>query len=221
MDGDTLDIVRVFKTANAVGFTDAETDSYETLCEKVRRITDIELSKNAIFIFFDTFDGSIKPSVLRRILRACISYQVDFIRTRDFSRSRRMILEDIESFTTIDSSIISRARHNVLIVSPNGCFTLNPHDSSLDRPSLFDDCPKTVDGHDCSRKSVLAILRNLIEREDNTHPYTDDDLSGLLADMGYSVKRRTVAKYRELLGIPKCFHRRERNNEKKAGDWSK
>lgn len=208
MDGNTLDIVRVFKTESIIGFAGAETDNYETLCEKVRSIVDIEVPRNVVFIFFDSFDGCISRSVIRRILRACISYQVDFVRTGDFSRSRRMVLEDIEAFTTIDSSIISRATQDIVILSPAGVFTLKATDASLDRPSLFDEGSKTTDGYDCSRKAVLSVLRMMIDGENKVAPYTDEELSDLLAEKGFAVARRTVTKYRELLGISKRSERR-------------
>lgn len=212
MDGETLDILRIFKTESVIGFAGAETDSYNTLCDKVRCIMDIELPRNVVFIFFDTFDGCISRSVIRRILRACISYQADFVRTGDLSRSRRMILDDIEAFTTIDSSIISRATQDIVILSPAGIFTLKATDASLERPSLFDEGSKTTDGHDCSRKSVLSALRILINGENKAIPYTDDDLSDLLAEKGFAVARRTVSKYRGLLGIPKRSERRAVSN---------
>lgn len=210
MDGDTFDIVRMFKTERVIGFAGAETDTYESLCEKVRSIADIELPKSVMFIFFDTFDGSISQSVIRRILRACVAYQVDFIRTGDFSRSRRMVLDDIEAFTTIDKSIISRATQDVAIFSAAGVFTLKANDASLDRPSLFDEGTKTTEGLICSRKAVLAVLRNLLEGEDKAHPYTDEEMADLLSRKGYDVARRTVVKYRTLLGFPKRSERRVR-----------
>ena len=209
MDGDTFDIVRMFKTERVTGFA-SETDSYESLCENVRSTADIDMPKNLIFIFFDTFDGSISQSVIRRILRACVAYQVDFIRTGDLFHSRRMVLDDIEAFTTIDKSIISRATQNVTIFSAAGVFTMKAHDASLDRPSLFDEGSKTTDGLICSRKAVLAALRDFLEKEDKTNPYTDDELTTLLAGMGYDIARRTVDKYRTLLGIPKRAERRVR-----------
>ena len=208
MDGDTLDIIHVFKTKNLIGFAGAEDDDYKTLFDKIRSIADIKLPENAIFIFFDTFDGCISRSVIRRIIRACVSYQVDFIRTGALSRCRKMGLREIEDFTTIDSSVISRATRNVVILSRSGIFTLNANDASLDRPSLFDDGSKTLDGHDCSRKYVLSILRALLEGEDKTDPFTDQELSERLADMGYDVARRAVTKYREMLGLPKRADRR-------------
>ncbi len=83
MDWDTLDIIRVFKIKNVSGFEQAETESYDSLSNIIRNSIDIELPKQMIFIFFETYDGSINQSLLRRILRACISYQIDYVRTGD------------------------------------------------------------------------------------------------------------------------------------------
>ena len=210
MDGDTLDIVRVFKTADVVGFAGAETDSYAALCDKVRSIADVPLPGRPVFVFFDTFDGSISRSVIRRILRACISYQVDFVRTADPTRCRRMVLGDIEAFTRIDSSVVSRATRDVLVLSPNGAFTMKAADADLERPSLFDEGSTTTDGRECSRKAVLSAIRDIIGAEAPADPVTDEEMAGLLTDMGYAVARRTVSKYRELLGIPKRADRRVR-----------
>ena len=74
-----------------------------------------------------------------------------------------MVLADIEAFTTIDSSIISRATQDIAILSPAGVFTMKAMDASLERPSLFDEGSKTTDGYDCSRKAVLSVLRMMIE----------------------------------------------------------
>lgn len=208
MDGDSMDIVRVLRTRDTVGLTGAETESYEDLCDKVKSLTDSELPGNPLFIFFDTFNGSISLKVIQRILRACIVYQTGFIRTGDPLRSRRMTLETIEAYTSIDASMISRATPNVLILAPSGTYTLDSADASLDRPSLFDEGTKKTNGDDCSRKAVLFTLRSLIESEDKSHPYTDDEMSDQLAHMGFVVARRTVSKYRDLLGIPRRSARR-------------
>ena len=122
-----------------------------------------------------------------------------------------MVLEDIEAFTTIDCSQISRATQDIVILSPAGVFSLKAADTSLDRPSLFDEGSKTTDGYDCSRKYVLSTLRSLLNEEDKANPYTDEMLSDLLAEKGFAVARRTVTKYRELLGIPKRSERRVRS----------
>lgn len=207
MDADTLDILRVFRTGSVVGLGGTETDSYRTLCDKLRSLADMDVPPRAVFIFFDTYDGSISQGVIRRILRACISYQADFVRSGDASRSRRMVLGDIEAFTALDSSVISRATRDVRIISEAGTFTLNAADPSIDVPSLFDEGMTRGDGSSCSRKEVLGVLRRLVTAEGGDAPMTDEALAGALSDCGYRISRRTVTKYREILGIPKSCGR--------------
>ncbi len=130
-------------------------------------------------------------------------------RNHSRDRSRRMVLQDIEDFTTIDTSIISRATQDVIIIASSGVFTLNAVDASLDRPSLFDEGSKTTDGQDCSRKAALSALRDILAKEDKVKPYTDEDMSDILFKRGFVVARRTVAKYRSFLGIPNRAKRRK------------
>jgi RNA polymerase sigma-54 factor len=49
---------------------------------------------------------------------------------------------------------------------------------------------------------MMQELKKLIDTEDKTKPYTDDELSELLKKQGLNMARRTIAKYREQLGIP-------------------
>ena len=210
VDGDTLDIVKVFVADKVVGLDNCEEESYESIAEKVVALTDTQLPPKALFVFFDLFDGSIGRGVLRRIIRACITYQVDYVRTGDVTRSRRMVLKNIEDFTSIDISVISRATQRVLIVTPKGVYTMNSVDTSLDKPSLFDEGAVTTDGSSCSRKAVLCCLRDIVAEENVQAPYTDEDLVSELSDRGYSLARRTVTKYRSLLGLQTSAARRVR-----------
>ncbi|MBQ2412970.1 MAG: RNA polymerase sigma-54 factor, partial [Anaerotignum sp.] len=53
-----------------------------------------------------------------------------------------------------------------------------------------------------SVKEIHKVIKEKIESEDNSNPYTDEQLSAFLKEKGYIVARRTVAKYREQLEIP-------------------
>jgi RNA polymerase sigma-54 factor len=64
-------------------------------------------------------------------------------------------------------------------------------------------------GEDFSTREVKNILREIIAGEPHDVPYSDEDLEGILAERGFIVKRRTVAKYREQLGIAVARLRRE------------
>jgi RNA polymerase sigma-54 factor len=57
-------------------------------------------------------------------------------------------------------------------------------------------------GEDFSTREVKNILREIIEQEPSSEPHSDEDLEQLLLERGFVVKRRTVAKYRDQLGIP-------------------
>ena len=216
IDGDTLDIVKVFVADKVVGLDNCEEEPYESIAEKVVALTDTQLPPKALFVFFDLFDGSIGRGVLRRIIRACITYQVDYVRTGDVTRSRRMVLKDIEDFTSIDISVISRATQRVLVVTPKGVYTMNSVDTSLDKPSLFDEGAVTTDGSSCSRKAVLCCLRDIVAKENAEAPYTDEELVKELSDKGYSLARRTVTKYRNLLGLQTSAARRVRRPSQKS-----
>lgn len=207
MDADTLDIVRVFLAKNSVGIAEAEGDNYDDLVHKVTVLTDTTLPAKPIFVFYDTFDGTIGRGILRRIVRACISYQVNYVRSGKPSDCRPMIYKDIEAFTGISISAISRATGNVRIVSDAGTYTLNSADSSLDTPSLFDEGVSRTDGSKCSRKEVLSVLRQILENDPSS--MVDVALSEELRRRGYDVARRTVSKYRNMLGIEKWARRRE------------
>ena len=60
----------------------------------------------------------------------------------------------------------------------------------------------TAEGDELSTREIKAALQDIIETEDRQKPYSDETLGKLLAEKGYPIARRTVAKYREQLGIP-------------------
>ena len=64
-------------------------------------------------------------------------------------------------------------------------------------------------GEDFSTREVKNILRDIISDEPHDAPYSDEELEGILAEKGFVVKRRTVAKYREQLGIAVARLRKE------------
>ena len=67
---------------------------------------------------------------------------------------------------------------------------------------FFSDSVKTQDGEEMSTRRVKAALKDIIDGEDKRRPLSDDAIKDLMKDKGYPVARRTIAKYREQLGIP-------------------
>ena len=67
---------------------------------------------------------------------------------------------------------------------------------------FFSDGYVTATGEELSTRQIKVALRDIVEAEDKKHPLSDDALKEKLAEQGYPIARRTVAKYREQLGIP-------------------
>ena len=68
--------------------------------------------------------------------------------------------------------------------------------------AFFTDGVKTSSGEEVSVKEIHRILREVTDAEDHSNPLTDEQLADMLAARGFKVARRTVAKYREQIGIP-------------------
>jgi RNA polymerase sigma-54 factor len=104
-----------------------------------------------------------------------------------------MILKDMAEKTGLDISTVSRVSNSKYAQTRWGTFPLR---------FFFSDSLRTAEGEELSTREIKAALRELIEAEDKAHPLSDEALRQLLNQQGYPVARRTVAKYREQLGMP-------------------
>ena len=137
-----------------------------------------------------------RQSTLFSIMQSIVMRQKDFFMTGDELKLKPMVLKDVASDTGIDVSVISRGTQNKWVTTPWGVYPLKHFFSAA------------LDG-DVSAKEVQAVLKKLVDGENKRHPLSDDRLCKALNDKGYNVARRTVAKYRERLGIPTARLRRE------------
>lgn len=103
-----------------------------------------------------------------------------------------MILKDIADRTGLDVSTISRVSNSKYVQTPFGIYPLK---------YFFTEALQNADGDDVSTREVKKILREAIDAEDKRHPLTDERLVEILRDKSYQIARRTVAKYREQMGI--------------------
>lgn len=201
-DGETLKMHRVFVGEDFQQGLDASDIGYEAIYQELSWKDGLNMPDAPMFIIFNLYDGTFNRYNLWRIIRACIAFQIDFVKSGgDFHKCRKMLLEDIEAFTNIDATQISRATKSVRILTKSKTYTLNSHDLSLAEPSLFDEGINCSDGSTCSRKEVLATIEHIISLEDPRKPLTDEQIQEELNKMGYVFSRRTVVKYREVLGI--------------------
>lgn len=142
--------------------------------------------------------GFIEAVKMRRhtltvTMKAIIQLQHRFFEDGDEASLRPMILKDIAAKTGLDLSTISRVSNSKYVMTRWGVFPLK---------FFFSDGFVTESGEELSTREIKATLRELIEQEDKKAPLSDDALSEMLKQKGYPVARRTVAKYRDQLGIP-------------------
>lgn len=132
-----------------------------------------------------------RSNTLLKVTKAIVSMQPDFFVSGDTSKLKPMILKDIEARTGLDISMISRATAGKYVATNMGTYPLK---------MFFNEA--TQDDNETSTHKILHELQHIIENEDKKHPMSDEEIQGLLTEKGYNLARRTVAKYRERLGIP-------------------
>jgi RNA polymerase sigma-54 factor len=134
-----------------------------------------------------------RESNMLKIMRAILDMQYDYFKYGDILLLKPMKLKDIADKVKVDISTVSRLTCNKYIETPFGTILLK---------DLFTEGIVNKEGNSISNKVIQSIISELIEAEDKKMPYTDRQLVSILANKGYSIARRTVAKYRELLNIP-------------------
>ncbi len=134
-----------------------------------------------------------RQQTLLATMQAILDRQRDFFLTGDESRLRPMILRDVAEQTGYDISTISRATSNKYVQTPFGIYPLK---------FFFSESMQNDSGEEFSSREIKKILQESIDNEDKRAPLTDDKLCELLKEKGYAIARRTVAKYREQLGLP-------------------
>ena len=126
-------------------------------------------------------------------MQAIIDIQRKFFVEGDEADLRPMILKDIADRTGLDISTISRVSNIKYAQTKWGTFPLR---------FFFTDAYTTGDGEELSTRKIKIALKELIDNEDKKKPLSDDLLKEELAKKGLPIARRTVAKYREQLGLP-------------------
>ena len=141
-----------------------------------------------------------RNETLMRVMRAIVQAQKSFFEQGDPSSLRPMVLQEIATQTGYDVSTISRVSNSKYVQTDFGVYPVK---------YFFTDRMTTTDGNEISNEEVKKNLRELIENEDKRHPMTDLQVVEEMQKRGYALARRTVAKYRELYGIPVARLRKE------------
>jgi len=133
-------------------------------------------------------------------MEAIMAHQYEYFTTGDETNLKPMILKDIAEKVNLDISTISRVVNSKYVQTPFGTFLLK---------SFFSESMQNTDGEEVSTREIKKILMDVIEAENKKKPIIDEKLVIILKEKGYNIARRTIAKYREQLGIPVARMRKQ------------
>jgi RNA polymerase sigma-54 factor len=140
----------------------------------------------------------IRHETLMKVARSIVERQTAFLEHGD-EHMRPMILKDIAEAVTMHESTISRVTSGKYMHTPRGVFELR---------YFFSSQVEGADGSGTSSTAIRAKIRKLVKDEDTDSPLSDGRIAELLSAEGIPVARRTVAKYREAMGIAASNERR-------------
>jgi RNA polymerase sigma-54 factor len=148
----------------------------------------------------------MRNRTLLKVSQAIVNAQQDFLEQGDIAM-KPLVLKDIADGVGVHESTVSRATTRKYMLTPRGLYELK---------YFFSSHVRTDRGGMVSATSVKAHLQVLLQNEPRQSPLSDQDLSTLLHQAGIRAARRTVAKYRESLGIGSSNERRRLYKRKPA-----
>jgi RNA polymerase sigma-54 factor len=141
-----------------------------------------------------------RHNTLSSTMQAILDYQREYFVDGDETNLKPMVLKDIAEKTGFDISTISRVVNSKYIETHFGIYSLK---------YFFSEGLENQDGEEVSTRELKKALQECVDNEDKHKPLTDDELVERMTEKGYKVARRTIAKYRDQLGIPKARLRKE------------
>ncbi len=131
----------------------------------------------------------------RQTMLKVMNYIVD--RQRDFFERgvqylKPLTLREVAEVINMHESTVSRVTNEKFVQTPRGVLPLK---------FFFSSGLSTAGGEDVSARGIKAQIQKLVEDEDSKHPLTDQAIVNILKDGGVQIARRTVAKYRDQLGV--------------------
>lgn len=132
-----------------------------------------------------------RQETLLKVARCIVEYQKGFLEFGE-EAMKPLVLSDIAQALDMHESTISRVTTQKFMHTPRGVFELK---------YFFSSHVTTDNGGECSSTAIRAVIKKLIQAEDRKKPLSDNKIADLIAQQGIQVARRTVAKYREAMGI--------------------
>lgn len=132
-----------------------------------------------------------RQKTIYKVMESILRFQRAFF-DKGIAHLKPMVLRDVAQDIGMHESTISRVTTNKYAFTPQGIFELK---------YFFNSSIKRIHGEDVASTSVQEKIRKIIESEDTQKPYSDDKIASMLKESNIDIARRTVAKYREMLGL--------------------
>ncbi|MFQ5428318.1 MAG: RNA polymerase factor sigma-54 [Thermodesulfobacteriota bacterium] len=139
-----------------------------------------------------------RQRTIYRVVECIVDFQREFL-DKGLKYLRPLVLKDVAAILGVHESTVSRVTSNKYVDTPRGLFELK---------YFFSSSIAGEDGGDVTSEYIKEKIGEIIEGEDAARPLSDQDIARLLGGSGIKVARRTVAKYREALGLPSSSRRK-------------
>ena len=140
-----------------------------------------------------------RQRTIYRVAKSIVRFQREFL-DRGVAYLRPMVLKDVALDVEMHESTISRVTSNKYIHTPQGIFELK---------YFFNSSINTARGENVASESVKEKIREILSKEDSQNPYSDQELVEILKKQDILIARRTVTKYREMLGVLPSTRRKQ------------
>ncbi|QGT79589.1 RNA polymerase factor sigma-54 [Guyparkeria halophila] len=135
---------------------------------------------------------------LLNVAREIVRRQIEFFEQGEIAM-KPLVLREIAETLELHESTVSRVTTNKYMLTPRGVFEFK---------YFFSSHVGTSDGGECSATAIRARIKKLVEEENPKKPLSDAKIATMLGDEGIDVARRTIAKYREAMGIASSTDRK-------------
>jgi len=140
-----------------------------------------------------------RQRTLYRVTESIVRFQKEFF-DKGIAYLKPLVLRNVAEDIEMHESTVSRVTTNKYVYTPQGLFELK---------FFFNSSISRIDGEAVASESVKEQIRKLIKGEDKAHPYSDKEIENIMKRLNINVARRTIAKYREAMGILPSRKRRD------------
>lgn len=140
-----------------------------------------------------------RQKTIYKVMESIIKFQMEFFE-KGIAYLKPMVLRDVAEDIDMHESTISRVTTNKYAYTPQGIFELK---------YFFNSSINRIHGEAIASASVQEKIKQIIESENSRKPYSDDKIATILKESNINIARRTVAKYREMMGILSSSKRKQ------------